>query len=373
MAPPGARAILLVALAAHLLQWVAPPTLSDDLYRYLWDGRVQSAGISPFLHPPDDAALEPLRDPLWRAVNHKSIRTIYPPLAQLLFRGVDKLWHSPWAMKAISGLFSLGIVMLLLVGGGNSGRRAALLYGWCPLAASESAGNGHVDSVALFWTLAGALLAQRPGARAIAASAATAAAIATKMLGVLLLPALARRQGWRAAVAALALTALCYLPFAGAGARLFEGLSVYATTWRFNGALHPLLALAAGEAAARWLLVAALVLGAAIVWARRVPPVAAAAALLALLILGSPVVHPWYVLWLLPFAALAGWAWPFVLATTVPVAYEVLHGCAAGGPWRPAAWAPWAVYLPVLACALWEWRRSARGRPSSGRRLVKPT
>ncbi len=63
----------------------APPTLSDDIYRYLWDGRVQMAGINPYNYPPNDANLAHLKTEDWEGINHKHIRTIYPPLAQTIF------------------------------------------------------------------------------------------------------------------------------------------------------------------------------------------------------------------------------------------------------------------------------------------------
>ena len=373
---PSPRTILGVAIATHLIQWSAPPTLSDDLFRYLWDGRVQLAGINPFAHAPDAPELASLRDPIWESINHKSVPTIYPPLSQLLFRIVDALWHSPWAIKAIIGLFDLGIVGLLLASGGTRGRRAALLYGWCPLAAIESAGNGHIDAFAIFWMMVGVLaLDGSIGSRSRAfriAVGATAAAIAAKLLGVLLLPTLARRFGARAALWALALAALSYIPFAGARAGLLEGLSIYATTWSFNGGIHPLVAMAVGSIGARLLPIALIAGVAYLLYRRGTPPMVAVGALASILVLTSPVVHPWYILWLLPFAALHRTIWPFVLAGTVTISYEVLAGFRLDGAWEPAAWTPWAVYLPALATALWEgW--TARGKGISNRSEVSPT
>ncbi len=334
------------------------------------------AGINPFAHAPDAQELTFLRDPLWDSINHKSVPTIYPPLSQLLFRIVDALWHSPWAIKATMGLFDLGIVGLLLASGGPRGRRAALLYGWCPLAAIESAGNGHIDAFAIFFVVAGALtLAGSTPARARArhiAVWATAAAIGAKLLGVLLLPSLAGKYGARAAAWALALAALTYLPFAGARSALFEGLSIYAATWSFNGGIHPLLAMAIGSTAARLLPIALIAGIACVLYRRSASPIVAVGILTSILVLTAPVVHPWYLLWLLPFAALRASLWPFVLAATVSISYEVLAGYRLEGAWEPADWTPWAVYLPALATALWEgW--TTRGGVNSSRSEVSPT
>lgn len=63
----------------------AQPSLSDDIYRYLWDGRVQAHGLNPYLYSPDSVELEFLRDDIYEGVNHRGVNTIYPPFAQVFF------------------------------------------------------------------------------------------------------------------------------------------------------------------------------------------------------------------------------------------------------------------------------------------------
>src|SRR5438132_7693875 len=62
------------------------PSLSDDIYRYGWEGRIQRAGFSPYRHPPEAAELASLQDASWPRINHKNISTVYPMLSQLAFR-----------------------------------------------------------------------------------------------------------------------------------------------------------------------------------------------------------------------------------------------------------------------------------------------
>ena len=64
---------------------MAQPSLSDDIYRYLWDGRVQAHAINPYLYSPDAEELKSFRDANWEKINHKEIQTIYPPFAQVFF------------------------------------------------------------------------------------------------------------------------------------------------------------------------------------------------------------------------------------------------------------------------------------------------
>ncbi len=86
---PERAGVVVVLVAGALFRVVlvpTPPVLSDDLYRYLWDGRVQAAGISPYRYAPAAPELAPLRDDLvWPGINRKPVRTIYPPLAQAVF------------------------------------------------------------------------------------------------------------------------------------------------------------------------------------------------------------------------------------------------------------------------------------------------
>lgn len=76
---------LVCALAFRITLLSAQPTLSDDIYRYMWDGKVQSHGLNPYSYPPEAGELEFLRDSYYEGVNHKGVRTIYPPLAQIFF------------------------------------------------------------------------------------------------------------------------------------------------------------------------------------------------------------------------------------------------------------------------------------------------
>ena len=70
------RLLLLLALAFRLTMWWSPPTLSEDIYRYVWDGRVQLAGINPYHYAPDAAELAHLRNHLYVGINPAKHRYI---------------------------------------------------------------------------------------------------------------------------------------------------------------------------------------------------------------------------------------------------------------------------------------------------------
>src|SRR5690606_24069474 len=83
-----AALLLLFPFAAALAGAFSPPILSDDLYRYIWEGKVILSGHNPFVEAPDSAALPSLAEKypeVHRHVNHPEFAAIYPPVAQLLF------------------------------------------------------------------------------------------------------------------------------------------------------------------------------------------------------------------------------------------------------------------------------------------------
>ncbi len=209
--------LLAGALAVTVTGLVAPPRTSTDSYRYAWDGRVQSAGISPYDHAPQDPAVARLRDP-WlfptgaacagpdRApipggpvphctrINRPAVHTIYPPVAEAYFLVVDRLSpkgarHKPLQVGA--GLLSLGVtgaLLLILRRRGGDLRRAAY-WAWCPAVPVEAVNNAHVDVLGVLLAVIGlGLVAARGTGRRAAGGLVLGAAVATKLMPAVVLP-----------------------------------------------------------------------------------------------------------------------------------------------------------------------------------------
>jgi len=347
---------LAVGVALRLALLVMEPTLSDDLWRYLWEGRVQLAGLDPFLHAPSDPALEGLRNATWERVGHKDVSTIYPPLALWLFRGVAFASETALAWKLLVTACDIALMFVLVRACRERGVGdwAPALYALHPLPVLESAGSGHLESIALLFLVLGIWRKSSflVGLGALVKVLPAVAWIAQRrILGVL-----------ATAVLALALT----LPFIDAGATLLRGFETYARHWSFNAALFPLLEALFGERArlvgvgigALWCLVGAL---------RLRDPAALVLHVAVGLIFLSPVVHPWYVLWIFVPALLRG-AWPWaVLASTTLLSYMVLVGYdpSVPGSWEEPAWVVWIEYPPALAVLLWWTLRKRRSRASA--------
>jgi hypothetical protein len=209
------------ALAAvmHGCLIFTPPTLSDDMYRYVWNGRVQAQGISPYRYPPNAPELAYLRDEaVWPQINRKASVTVYPPAAEMSYALLWRIWpdNVRWfqIVIAANGLLAGGLLIGLLCALGRSPARV-LIYLWSPLLAFETAHAAHVDGLILP-LLVGAWWA-RVKERDSLVGVLLGLAAALKFYPALLLPALWRPhhpQGrWRLPLA-FSLTVLAiYLPY----------------------------------------------------------------------------------------------------------------------------------------------------------------
>src|SRR5438105_9675302 len=141
--------VIVFAVLSRLSLLFAPPYLSDDIYRYIWDGRVQAAGINPYRYVPAVSALAQLRDgEIYPRINRKDYaRTIYPPLAEAVFFLTTRISESVTWMKATTVLFEALAVWALaqLLASFALPRQRILLYAWHPLTVWEFAGSGHAD------------------------------------------------------------------------------------------------------------------------------------------------------------------------------------------------------------------------------------
>jgi alpha-1,6-mannosyltransferase len=237
--PQGRRTMVLILGTAALLRVVAlsaPVFLSDDVNRYIWDGRVQAAGINPYRYIPTDPELASLRDNvIFPNINRNNYApTIYPPGAQMLFLLANRLGGTVLTIKLLLvAIEAVGVWALLLVlPAVGAPREQILLYVWHPLPIWEIAGSGHIDAAVVAF-VALALLAAARGRR-VWSGAALAAATIVKLFPVVLLPALWRpsksnRGDWRWLAAFVTVIIGAYLPYIGVGWRVLGFLPGYVT------------------------------------------------------------------------------------------------------------------------------------------------
>jgi hypothetical protein len=376
--------ILLAALLFRLTLLPSEPSLSDDIHRYIWDGRVQLEGINPYLYPPDSDQLLVLRDELWEKINHREISTIYPPLSQILFRLTCAVSPTVFFTKAVMVSLDCAIVLLLIgiLQNRNEDPRRVLLYAWNPLPIVEVAGSGHIDPLGvLLLLLALYFLMQQ---RRAAAAWALAGAFMAKLIPLLTLPLFWRDASsgsrwleWKTRLPLLWFpvgSVLTLLVFVDAGQDILSGLRIFFAKWRFNDALFSLFygylkdpglnpddaALLEAKQICGGLLVGII----AWVFLRQRDPIRAAATIIGANLLLSPVLHPWYLLWVLPFQVISpAPAWIF-LSGAAFVSYNAMAVHSATGIWLEQAWVKWAQFGPffVLLLAYPVYRR-LRHRP----------
>jgi hypothetical protein len=308
--------ILGFAVALRFALVFGAPFLSDDMYRYVWDGKVQMAGINPYRFIPDAPELAGLRDAgIFPHINRRTYApTIYPPAAQLTFLfaylvGGGTVLGTKLVMVACD-LATVGMLGVLLGRLGEDPRKV-VVYAWHPLVCWEVAQSGHVDAVAVA-LIVGTIMAAERSKRALSGALLGLAAL-VKVYPLLLVPAFARRGGSRF-VAALAAMFLLYVPYAGVGPRVLGFLPTYVHEEGIDtGDRFILLRLARLVAPVpTWLyvgLVAIAFLVVALRTLRRPAPdtrfeVASAATFAAMtLALGTPH-YAWYALWLLALVTL---------------------------------------------------------------------
>jgi len=313
--PFPVRRLLAWAVVFRLVGLVGGPFYEDDFYRYLWDGfRFATAG-TPYGAAPEEFFVDPAVPVLFQGVldgvNYPELPTIYAPVTQVVF--LASYWIKPASVAVLQGILiavDLAVVVLLLR---LAPARNVLLYAWCPLVVKEIAFTAHPDGVGVCLLLAAIVLAR--DRRFWTAATLLGLAVATKSFALVLAPLVlvrARPKHWALFGATLA---AAYLPFVVAGGTDLVSLLTFARDWEFNSAIFGLLGTFMPPSGARP--VVGLLFAAFWGWyclhyvrggERGIPR---GDVLFGVLLLLSPVINPWYLLWLLPFAVLfpSFWAW----------------------------------------------------------------
>ena len=414
-----ATLVIVVAMLARILVVIGhEPRLSDDIYRYIFDGRNLAAGVNPYLVTPrqrmEELGLEvpavpdpsfelPPRlldadEPRWTGeaaligrVNNPEMATIYLPTSQYLFGGLGWVangWEltRPASMARLYRAGFVGVECLMLLVLATALHRAdrsawwLTLYAWHPLALAEIAGSGHQDILG-----AGLLAATAWTARTPIWTACLAAGGLVKPFIIPVAALLLRGRSWRSWALSLATGAVIV---AGMGAPLllapegqpFRNLestsSRFSAKWAYFGSVYePALALLERvdpigddaeawrarerhEAIARGICLVVFASVAVVIFAAVRCPWSSTRTLLVAMVLCSTTAHPWYLLWALVLAPRAPSATLWVLSLTLPLAYAPLW---TGGPWSAPAWVLVAAYGPVYTVGVVELGRRITG------------
>ncbi|MGC2399433.1 MAG: glycosyltransferase 87 family protein [Acidobacteriaceae bacterium] len=314
--------IVAFALGCRLICVFSPPFLSSDIYRYVWDGKVQAAGINPFRYIPADSRLAFLRDAnIYPHINRREYaHTIYPPGAQAIFLLITRIGTSVVTMKAaMTALEALTIwILVRLLAAVGLPREQVLIYAWHPMIFWEVGSSGHVDGAALPLIALALLFYFRR--KPIAIGAALAAATLIKLYPIAVFPALYRRsdwRNWRGPAAIAVMVGAGYACYSSVGSHVLGFLPDYAREEGLqSGSRYFLLSLARNTLhreslpTGAFYAFAALLMSALAIWAFLRSETGKLAAVRACFVIATALLllfsshYPWYYLWLLPFLCL---------------------------------------------------------------------
>jgi alpha-1,6-mannosyltransferase len=369
---PVGRALWLIfglGIALRIYVLMFDPLLSSDIYRYVWDGRVQAAGINPYRYVPADPALAFLRDgAIFPHINRVDAAvTIYPPVAQFFFLIITRIGESVTVMRlALLGCEAVTVsLIMLLLQHLNRPMTLVVAYLWHPLPLWEIANSGHVDALMVALMLLGLFIALT--GHALRGAAVIALSMLVKPFAAPAFAGIWRPWDIAMPLAVIAVLALCYLPYASVGWGVFgfltqgylieegirDGNDLWLLSlWRLLFGEHQ------GDVVAYIVLSALVLLFMGVTVARRSDRTIASALaginmlLLIALLFVSPN-YPWYFLVITPFTALCGSLPTWFVSIAALLLSEQLD---------------WDFYIPrmvtksilfgglLLACAIEAWR-----------------
>jgi len=409
--------LVLIWLFAILFRFVlllTIPTLSDDIYRYLWDGHLLTQGVNPYLYPADSPALAGYSTATRTLVNHSWMASPYLPTAQGYFALITILFsQNVFVFQLVAVLLDLStawLVMDMLIRL-KLPAAGVLIYLWHPLLILEYAQNAHIDALMVFWVVLsfwlivrGVTGSSRPGRSATGSVLSIAAATLTKGLPLLLVPLFFRRWGLKRLITfgilIVVILALFSLeagwgllgPLDGRG--VFGAIRIYLSDWNFNGSLYHWLevhisgyptpgAVPQHIAGSPSILFTKLITNSLLllvisitgfwVWRDDQPgkhdAITRTRALLRLAmvplcayIIFTPTVHPWYLAVVIPFAPFllssghgdgqaSRYLWPLLYLSCVVVLSYITY--VDPDMWREFNWVRNVEYIPFYALLLW--------------------
>lgn len=360
---PGKSRLLIFGAAIILRLTLLPAPVSDDVQRYIWEGQLVAAGESPFAAPANDGRWLSHRNPHWEQMNHRERPTAYPPGALLVMGAASHTSDPAAAFKFVAvaaDILSL-LLILLMLQRGQLPTRWAGFYAFNPIILISFAAEAHFDSL-MVATIIGTLYAAC-SRRLGAAFLLLAIAVQLKFIAVLLLPFLlielwrnnCRLQSFRKItplfIFSIALI-LPAIPFLTTLPDWLQGLTHFANTSAFNGPLFTLIGLSGlSPESTRPLCYAAFGLGflsLLVASIRGLSLLESFHVALTLLLLCSPIVHFWYLAWLIPFIALRpsfGWT---VASITLAGYFLAWHTETTHGWWGYGHTVAAVIWTPVL-------------------------
>lgn len=331
------------SLLARFLLLFSFPILSDDVYRFIWDGQLIHQGINPFGNKPSDFIQNPapwVDTFLFNNMNSPDYFSVYPPVNQLAFflsaiPGKESLMTSIVILRSFILLFDIGNIILIkkLLKHYQKDERLVLLYALNPLVIIEFTGNLHFEAVMIFFTLLFIWMLLKD--KWILASVSLALAICSKLLPIIFLPLLIKKVGFKKAVFMSFITGficlLLFLPFIHTEKLLLnfkESLNLYYGKFEFNGSFYQLFRTIGWEiynynpiAKTSKLLIALTLAGFIITYIKSKNLLEGIFWLIFIYNIFGAIVHPWYILFLVALSPFVKWRFGVVWSFLICLSY----------------------------------------------------
>jgi hypothetical protein len=331
--------------------------ISDDIYRYVWEGHVQNLGYNPFSTPPAHPDFK--GDPLIEKINFPEIPAVYPPVAQILFKLLALIQPSLYLFKAVFILFSFFTLAFLLLKRKDF-PGAFPVFALLPLVVIEFAWSGHFDIVGIcFFIFAVSALKKDQGFKS---GIFLALAIGIKYLPIIAIPFFIKtfsHKERKKFLLSLLLIPLFYFPYMSAGKMLFFALTNYSKTWAFNGFLFKAIAniFNIPQLTTRFILLFLFLVCYFDIIRRVKDPLDNIFLTLFCVTVFSPIVWPWYLLWLLPFGIKSFPRTTIIYLTLSFYAYEIMEPYIKQGLWEQSNLVLCIEYFSTFAVFIYELRK----------------
>ena len=354
-----------------------PATPSDDVYRYLWEGKLQLNWLNPYSLPPESSTLEGLRDNFFSGINHKHLTTIYPPLTLMVFAMADYVSHSFISMKSAFLLFDVLTIFLIVrfLRVMEKDPINVLIYAWSPLILISFAARGHCDSLQIFLViLALYLFSIRRNLKSIVSIGLAAM---SKFVFIIVAPFLIPRGKLKYLAVLPLVIAILYLPYISAGKGLFSTLLHFGTQYHYNDSAHFLIFCLSLGSPFISKIITSMIFVTVLLYLykehsntgyletdQKKNDVILKFAFMAIgtFLILAPTVHPWYLTWIVPFLCFNNnWAW-LVLTGTVVFYYFMNHNVFSTlieynneWVWQEVHWLKLPEYVPFYGLLIYGW------------------
>ena len=319
--------IIFFSIIFRIIMILLKPTLSHDMMRFLWDGRLILHGINPYLYTPESSELNALKDVAYFIdYEFKHTLTVYPPIAQFIF-GIAYFFTdgNPFGIKLLTTIFDLMniFVLTLLMKTINPKNLLSgiMIYAWSPLLIIESTGNGHIEPIPIFFILLSLLLMVKSRIRL--SSISYSSACLSKLFPILLLPIFlihlrnfSRGNIKKFLVWFIITSSIILIPILlSSGLNLLHQIFWYSQNITYNPSLYRIIELlfpfTSTVNIARIVSYSAFIVTGFLLLRNKnlenfIEFAESCLILFGLFLLFAPAVFQWYLIWLLPFVAILG-------------------------------------------------------------------